>query len=134
MDNLNVEYFDGVKAIQTANNMHDIDKSIKNLQSLQVQIVNNYPEFLDSIIDIDYHIACGAYRINNIDLFEHTIQKHYYNDYRFKKLYSLFQDVTAANVWNDIIKSNTTNLERTFVRSLSVVILTCVCLSLVMRK
>lgn len=134
MDNLNVEYIDEVKEIQTANNVHDIEKSIKNLQSLQTHIVNNYPEFIDSITDIDYHIACGAFRVNNIHLFEQTIQKHYYNDYRFKKLYGHFQEVATTNVWNDIIKSNTTNLERTFVRSLSVVILTCVCLSLILRK
>lgn len=134
MGTLNNDYAGEIKIIQTADNMFAIEKSIKNLTQMRNTIQTQHPEYIDSITDIDYYIACGAYRINNVDLFEQTVQKHYYDDPRFKKLYMAFKEMETANVWNNIVKTNASHLEKTFVRSLSVVILTGVCLSLIFRK
>lgn len=133
-DDFNADYFQKVDILQNANNALDIEKAINNLINLRTYIVANFPEFIVSTTDIDYHIACGAYRVNNVKLLEQIVQQHYYNDYRFKILYQSFREMETANVWNNIVKANANNLEKTFVRSLSVVILTCVCLSLVFRK
>lgn len=134
MDNINTEYLQDVRSIQVSDNVRDLEKSMSSLSNIRNIVLAHHPEFIDSIKDIDYHLACGAYRINNVDLFEQTVQKHYYDDYRFKKLYQSFKEMETANVWNGIVKKNANDLERKFVRSLSVVILTCVCLSLVFRK
>lgn len=134
MDNYNAIYVDDVKTVQTANNTLDIENAIKSLTSLRNNILQNHPEYIESIADIDYTIACAAYRINNVQLFETTIQKHYYDDTRFKRLYQNYRDVEITNVWNDVVKKKASNLEKTFVRSLSVVILTGVCLSVILRK
>lgn len=134
MDSINDDYFKDVNLIQTAKGSRQIEKAIKGLMHLRNTVVERYPELIDSVADIDYHLACAAYRINNINLFEQTVQIHYYDDYRFKNLYQSFLEMETANVWNNIIKANASNLEKTFVRSLSVVILTCICLSLAFRN
>lgn len=134
MDYVDQNYYTAVHSIQTADNVRELEKSISTLTFIRQLVLFGYPEFLDSLKDIDYHIACGAYRINNVPLFEKTIQRHYYDDYRFKKLYKTFTEMQTANVWNGIVKKNANDLQKTFVRSLSVVILTGVCLSLVFRK
>lgn len=134
MYSLNFEYYDDTRTIQVGDNSRDIEKAIKNLIHMRNMLIANFPEYTESITDVDFQIATGAYRVNNINLFEETIQTHYTDDYRFKKLYQSFVETQTANVWNNIVKANATNLERTFVRALSLVILTCVCVSLVVRK
>lgn len=134
MDTFNKEYYDSVLILQTTNTVRDIEKSLKRLLVLRNKILTQHPEYIDSIVDIDFCLARGAYRINDIELLEKTIQKHYYNDYRFKKLYQIFKEMETANVWNNIVKTNKTQLEKTFVRSLSVIIITCACLSVIFRK
>lgn len=134
MDSYNLEYLENVDSIKKADNIFAIEKSIKSLTNLRNKITIDHPEYFDSIIDIDYQLARGAFRINNPDLFEETVQKHYYYDFRFKKLYQLFRDMQTANVWNNIAAMNASKLEKTFIRSLSLVILTGVCISLLLRK
>lgn len=134
MDQLNAEYIEAVNLLKTADNALDIEKAMKQLTNLRNTISHKYPEYIDSITDMDYNLACGAYRINNTKLLEETVQKHYYHDYRFKKLYQLFVEMETANVWNNIVKSNANNLEKTFVRSLGIIIITGVCLSVILRK
>lgn len=134
MNNANKDYYSAVYTIQTADNVLELNKALSNLSYLKKLIMFGRPEFIDSLKDIDYYIACGAYRINDKNLFEKTIQLHYYDDYRFKKLYKTYKEMETTNAWNGIVKKNATALEKTFVRSLSVVILTCVCVSLVFRK
>lgn len=131
---LNSEYMEDIKIVHTADNTLDIEKSIRNLIQLRNRIMQQYPEYIDSITDIDFALASAAYRINNVDLLETTIQKHYYNDQRFKRLYQNFRDVETANVWNNVIDRNARNMERTFIRSLSIVILTGICLTVILRK
>lgn len=134
MDALNHKYVESIRLVQTADNMRDIEKALKELLHLRHRMLAEHPENIDSITDINYYIARGAYRVNNTALFEQTIQQHYYDDYRFKVLYQTFREMETANVWNNIVRMNALNLEKTFVRSLSVIILTGVCLSLVVRK
>lgn len=134
MDIYNVEYMNDVQTIHKADNSFDIEKSIKNLIQLRNNLLYHHPEYMDSIIDIDFIIACAAYRINDVQLLESTIQKHYYADYRFKKLYQAFYAVETANVFKDIVHKNAHNMEKTFVRSLSVIILTGICLSFILRQ
>ncbi|WBR61455.1 hypothetical protein [Drosophila suzukii associated hytrosavirus 1] len=131
---LNREYAEDVRIIQIGDNLRDIEKAIRNLMQLRNVILSKHPEYIVSITDIDFYIANGAYRINDVTLFEQTVQKHYYDDYRFKKLYQSYKEIATANVWNNIVKMNATKLEKTFVRSISVIILTGVCLSLIFRK
>lgn len=134
MPELNRQYFDVISSLQMADNASTVEKSIKNLLQLRQYILTNYPEYLDSITDVDYNLACAAFRINNVELFERVVQRHYYDDSRFKRLYQIFLDVETTNAWKHIVQSNATNLEKTFVRSLSIIILTGVCISLVLRK
>lgn len=134
MENINREYCENIHIIKTSQNTREIEKSIKRLVNLRNYILTSYPEYIESIIDIDYRLACAAYRINKIDLFEQCVQKHYYGDYRFKKLYQLYREVETTNIWNNIVKENATRLERTFVRSISLIIITTICLSLAFRK
>lgn len=134
MDSCNEEFFKYIHIIQTTNDIRDINKSIKKLIHLRDKILIEHPEYIESINDIDYRLSCAAYRINDNDLLEKNIQKHYYNDYRFKKLYHLFNEMKTISTWNNIVKSNATRLQKTFIRSLGIIILTCVCLTLAVRK
>lgn len=134
MDTLNTGYIDSLNSLKTADNALDIEKAMKRITNLRNAISNKHPEYMDSITDLDYSLACGAYRINNVKLLEETVQKHYYHDYRFKKLYQLYIEMETANVWNNIVRSNANNLEKTFVRSLGIIIITGVCLSIILRK
>lgn len=134
MDVYNKEYIENIKTVHTADNTFDIEESIKNLSTLRNDIFEHNPEFIESIVDIDYGIACAAYRINNVELFEDIIKRHYYDDIRFKKLYQKFREVEMANVWNEVVQRNANKLEKTFVRSLSIVILTGLSLAIILRK
>lgn len=134
MDTINNQYLNVVQTIHTSDKASNIEEAIRDLMHMQTYLLKHHPEFIDSITDVDYHLACAAFRINRIKQFEKLVQRHYYDDFRFKRLYQSFLAVETTNAWNNIIKSNASNMEKTFVRSLSVIILTGVCLSLILRK
>lgn len=131
---LNEKYGDYVQAVVLAQKASEIRHVLRQLQQLRVTIEEQHPEYIDSLNDIDYYIATAAYRINDADLFESTVQRHYYDDARFKKLYQSYVDAETTNAWNNIVKANSNNLERTFIRSLSVVILAGIGISIILRK
>lgn len=130
----NIDYANEVRLLQTSDNARDIQKAIKYLQHLHNYLQVHFPEFVESLADIDYYIACGAFRVNNVKLFESIIQQHYYDDSRFKKLYILFREMQTTNIWNNIVKTNASHLEKTFIRSLSLIIIAGVCVSIILRK
>lgn len=134
MDPLNSEFFENVKIMQNTNDTRDIEKSIKILNNVRDSIVAHHPEYIDSISDIDYRLACAAFRVNNTELLEENVQRHYHNDHRFKKLYQMFHEVETTNVWNSIVRANAKNMEKTFVRSLGLIAVTIICVSLLNRK
>lgn len=131
---LNSQYISVVHTIHNTDSANIIDKSMKSLNNIQSYIRQHHPEFIESITDIDYQLACAAFRINKTEQFEQVVQQHYFDDYRFKRLYQTFIEAETTNAWKNIIKSNAQNMEKTFVRSLSVIILTGVCVSLFLRK
>lgn len=131
---MDIQYAESIRAVQQADNALDIERAIKTLIQLRTTLQTYYPESMDSITDIDYYIACGAFRLNNSAQFEDVVQRHYYDDSRFKRLYQIYMDVKTTNDWRHIVKTNASHLEKTFIRSLSVVILTGICISLVLRK
>lgn len=127
------EYSSLVDKIQTSNDPDEIELTVKHLIKLRENIEEYNPQFIDSIVDIDFWIACGAYRVNDSRKIEQTVQKHH-NDSRFKYLYHKFWNMEITNSWQQIIKNNSDNLQKTFVRTISVFLLTGVCLSLAFRK
>lgn len=133
MDVANDEYMRTVAVVRTGENARDIERGIRDLMQVRNYITANYPELVESVADIDYYIANAAYRINNVPLMESMIQKHYYADHRFKKLYRTHRETETANVWHNIVRSNADDLQKTFVRSLSCVILTCIVVSIICR-
>ena len=134
MEVFNRQYAENIQNLQTATNAQTIMISMKNLIVLRNTLMTDYPEYLDSITDTDYFIARGAFRIKDVDRFEETIQRHYYDDARFKRLYQLFVNAQTENIWRNVVRVNAKNLEKTFVRSLSVIILTGICISILVRK
>lgn len=131
---MNEQYAENIRAVQLGNNADDIERAMNNLLHLRSHLLETHPEYLEAITDVDFYIACAAYRTNKVAQFEQMVQRHYYDDVRFKRLYRSHLEVETTNVWKNIVRENANNMEKTFIRSLSVIILTGICVSVIMRK
>lgn len=134
MSTMNDQYAENVRIVQWGKNADEIERAMNRLLHIRDELVAHHPEYLDGITDIDFYVACAAYRINNVQQFEQMVQRHYYDDARFKRLYRSHLEVETTNVWRNIVRENANNMEKTFVRSLSIIILTGICVSIIMRK
>lgn len=128
------EYAENIRIVQLGNNADDIERAMNKLLQLRSYLLQIHPEYLDTIADVDFYIACAAYRTNNVSQFEQVVQRHYYDDVRFKRLYRSYLEVETTNVWKNIVRENANNMEKSFIRSLSIIILTGICVSVLMRK
>ena len=132
MEYLNYEYQQQCAILHASDNYKSIKKAADDLTHLNEKLLDHYPELMDSMTDVEYELALAAFRLNNTKNLEKYLEQNLWSP-RFKKLYRLYLATSMNQSVQNVLLYKSENTQKMVVRTVSVCILTAVCLAAIFR-